>query len=208
MDGARFRRLCAGIERLSVRQVRELRARLRGLRCAHRGAGADRRPPRGGRALPALRRDGAAALGRDRHRDAAVALQGLPAHLLVDDRHRAGAPPPAREVPAGAGGHAGRAPRARAGRWRRRLGVNRMTVWRWRMRILAALTGHRRERARRHRGGRREVLPRVAQGLAGMGESRARPGALPQAGPPALARLPPARAAAARPGPRSTRSRS
>ena len=31
MDGARFRRLCAGVERLSVAQVRELRARLRGL---------------------------------------------------------------------------------------------------------------------------------------------------------------------------------
>ena len=31
MDGARFRRLCAGIERLSVQQVGELRARLRGL---------------------------------------------------------------------------------------------------------------------------------------------------------------------------------
>jgi transposase-like protein len=31
MDGARFRRRCAGVERLSVAQVRELRARLRGL---------------------------------------------------------------------------------------------------------------------------------------------------------------------------------
>ena len=31
MDGARFRRLCAGIERLTVGQVRELRRRLREL---------------------------------------------------------------------------------------------------------------------------------------------------------------------------------
>src|SRR5690606_29519494 len=31
MEGKRFRRLCAGIERLSVRQVGELQARLRGL---------------------------------------------------------------------------------------------------------------------------------------------------------------------------------
>jgi len=31
MDRARFRRLCAGVERLSVAQLRELRARLRGL---------------------------------------------------------------------------------------------------------------------------------------------------------------------------------
>ena len=56
----------------------------------------------------------------------------------------------------------------------------------------------RRHAAARHRRGRREVLPRIPPRPTGMGQSRTGPGAVRQARPPAPARLPAARRAAAR----------
>ena len=135
MDGARFGRLCAGIERLTVGQVRELRRRLRELdariellaridargqaleRCVHCGATALQRwgETRTGLQLPILMataRTGTA-LARVRRPEK---LQQVVADMLS---------------------RAPRSSRALAAR----LGVDKMTVWRWRKRILAALTG-------------------------------------------------------------------
>jgi ribosomal protein L37AE/L43A len=184
MDGTRFRRLCAGIERLSVTQVRQLQERLRGLDarievraridasreavdgCLHCGA-------------TALQRWGATGTGMRRWRcracrrtfcsttGTALARLRRPEAFQQVLADMARAPRPAL-VP-------GTGPGARAepddG--------------------LALADAHprgperdRRDRLRGHRRGRREVLPRVAQGLAGMGESPTRPGALPQADRP------------------------
>ena len=117
--------------------------------------------------------------GVRRARDAAVALQGLRAHLLLGDRDRAGASAWAGEVPAGAGGHAGWRPEFVSGAGPAARGEPDDGL------ALAdahprGAAGHRRERVRGHRRGGREVLSRVAQGLAGMGEACARSGALPK----------------------------
>ena len=138
MDGARFRRLCAGIERLSVAQVRELRARLRGLdarievraridarreavdRCLHCGA-------------TALQRWGATGTGMRRWRCKACrrTFSSVTGSALARLRR----PEKFQQVLEDMLGRAPSSCRALA----RRLGVNRMTVWRWRRRILAAL---------------------------------------------------------------------
>jgi transposase-like protein len=140
MDGARFRRLCAGVERLSVAQVRELRGRLRGLdarievraridagrgaveRCLHCGA-------------TALQRWGATGTGMRRWRcktcgrtfssvtgSALARLRRPEKFQQVLEDMLSGAPSSCRGLA-------------------RRLDVNRTTVWGWRMRILAALQG-------------------------------------------------------------------
>ena len=197
MDKAKFRRLCGGIERLSVSQLRELRARLRGLdarievraridarreavdRCLHCGA-------------TALQRWGATGTGMRRWRCKACrrTFSSTTGTALARLRR----PEMFQQVLEDMLGRAPSSCRALA----RRLGVSRMAVWRWRMRILAALRGIGASALAGIVEARREVLPRIAQGLAGMGEARTRPGLLPQAGPPALAGLPSARAAAAR----------
>jgi transposase-like protein len=140
MDRARFRRLCAGIERLSVGQVRELRGRLRGLdarievraridarreavdRCLHCGA-------------TALQRWGATGTGMRRWRCKACrrTFSSTTGTALARLRR----PEVFQQVLEDMLSHTPRSCRALA----RRLGVNRMTVWRWRMRILAALSG-------------------------------------------------------------------
>lgn len=138
MDGARFRRLCAGIERLSVQQVGELRARLGGLdagievraridarreaidRCLHCGA-------------TALQRWGATRTGMRRWRCKACRRTFSSATGTALARLRR--PEKFQQVLEDMLGGAPSSCRALG----RRLGVNRMTVWRWRMRILAAL---------------------------------------------------------------------
>jgi transposase-like protein len=141
MDGARFRRLCAGVERLSVAQVRELRARLRGLdarievraridagreavdRCLHCGAASVQR---WGATGTGLRRWRCTACRRTFSSTTGTALARLRRpekfQAVLEDMLSRGAPSSCRALA-------------------RRLGVNRMTIWRWRMRILAALTG-------------------------------------------------------------------
>lgn len=140
MDGKRFKRLCAGIERLSVRQVRELRTRLGDLdarievraridaacgqveRCLHCGAAALQR---WGTTGTGMRRWRCKACRRTFSSTTGAALAGLrrPEKLqqVLEDM-------------------LGSAPNSCRG-LARRLGANRMTVWRWRMRILAALEG-------------------------------------------------------------------
>lgn len=140
MDGKRFKRLCGGVERLSVRQVRELRTRLgdldarieararidaacgQGERCLHCDAAALQRWGATGTGMRRRRRKacrrtfssptGAALAGLRRPEKLQQALQDMPG----------GAPSSCRGLGA-------------------RLGADRMTVWRWRMRILAALEG-------------------------------------------------------------------
>jgi transposase-like protein len=140
MEGARFRRLCAGIERLSVAQVRELRARLRGIdarievraridgrrgtveRCLHCGA-------------TALQRWGATSTGMRRWRCKACrrTFSSVTGTALARLRRPEKFQQVLQDMLSGAPSSC----RALA----RRLGVNRMTVWAWRMRILAALEG-------------------------------------------------------------------
>src|SRR5262245_47977719 len=140
MDGARFRRLCAGIERLSVPQVRELRGRLCGLdarievraridagrgtvaACLHCGATALQRWGTTGTGMrrwrcKACRRSFSSATGT-----ALARLRRPEKFQQVLEDMLSGAPSSCRALA-------------------RRLGVNRMTVWDWRMRILAALEG-------------------------------------------------------------------
>jgi transposase-like protein len=140
MDGARFRRLCAGIERLSVAQVRQLRERLRGLdarievraridarreeldRCVHCGAGA-------------LQRWGVTGTGLQRLRCKACRRTFCSATGTVLARVRR--PEKFQQVVADMLSATPSSCRALGAR----LGLNRMTVWRWRKRILDALTG-------------------------------------------------------------------
>jgi transposase-like protein len=140
MDGARFRRLCAGIERLSVTQVRQLQERLRGLdarievraridaareavdRCLHCGA-------------TALQRWGATGTGMRRWRCKACHRTFCSTTGMALARLRR--PEAFQQVLADMMSHVPRSCRALA----RELGLNRMTVWRWRMRILEALEG-------------------------------------------------------------------
>lgn len=140
MDKARFRRLCGGIERLSVSQLRELRARLRGLGArievrARIDAGreaVEACPHCGG---TALQRWGATGTGmrRWRCRTCRRTFSSTTGTALARLRR----PELFQQVLEDVLSHAPRSCRALAGR----LGVNRMTVWRWRMRILAALEG-------------------------------------------------------------------
>jgi transposase-like protein len=140
MEGKRFMRLCAGIEALSVRQVRELRARLRGVdarielraridaqgerndRCVHCGA-------------TGLQRWGTTGTGMRRWRckecrrtfssttgTALARLRRPEAFQQALEDMLSPIPSSCRRLGA-------------------RLGAHRMTVWRWRMRILAALEG-------------------------------------------------------------------
>ena len=140
MDRARFRRLCAGVERLSVAQLRELRARLRGLqarvevraridagretvdRCIHCGAAALQR---WGATGTGMRRWRCKACRRTFSSTTGTALERLrrpEAFQQVLEDMLGLAPSSCRVLGA-------------------RLGLNRMTVWRWRMRILPTLTG-------------------------------------------------------------------
>ena len=88
-----------------------------------------------------LRRDGAAALGRDRHRDAragAARRAGAPSRSTTGTAlARLRRPETFQQVLEDMLGLAPSSCRVLGAR----LGVNRMTVWRWRKRILAALTG-------------------------------------------------------------------
>jgi transposase-like protein len=140
MDGRRFGRLCAGIGRLTVGQMRALRRRLRGLdartelparidaraqalqRCLHGGAtalrrwGGTRSGPRR-RRCRGCRRTFSAASGT------ALARVRRPEQVqlaLADMRSRR---PSSCRAPAP------------------RRGVDKMTVWRWRRRLLAGLAG-------------------------------------------------------------------
>lgn len=140
MDGRTFGRLCAGIGRLTVGQMRELRRRLRELdartellaridaraqaleRCVHCGATAPQRWGETRTGLQRLRCRGCrrtfsaasgTALARVRHPEK-VQL------MLADMLSRT--PSSCRALAV-------------------RLGVDKMTVWRWRQRILAALIG-------------------------------------------------------------------
>jgi transposase-like protein len=140
MDGRRFGRLCAGIGRLTVGQMRALRRRLRGLdartelparidaraqalqRCLHGGAtalrrwGGTRSGPRR-RRCRGCRRTFSAASGT------ALARVRRPEQVqlaLADMRSRR---PSSCRAPAP------------------RRGVDKMAVWRWRRRLLAGLTG-------------------------------------------------------------------
>jgi transposase-like protein len=140
MDAKRFRSLCANMERLTLGQVRELRRKLRELearrevlvridaraerleRCLHCGAGGVVRWGATRTGLQRLRckrcrRTFSAATGT------ALARVRLPEKLgqVLDDMLGA-APSSCRALAA-------------------RLGVDKMTVWRWRMRILAVLRG-------------------------------------------------------------------
>ena len=140
MDGKTFGKFCARIEGMSVGQVRELRARLRRLQARIEArARIDRR----GEALTACLHCGAGGLlrwgetrtGLRRFRcktcrrtfssatGTAAARLRLPEkfHLAVEDM--LGPAPSSCRVLA------------------ERLGVDKMTVWRWRMRVLAALEG-------------------------------------------------------------------
>ena len=140
MEGKRFKRLCAGIERLSVRQVRELRARLGDLdarievraridaacgqveRCLHCGAAA-------------LQRWGTTGTGMRRWRCKACrrTFSSTTGTALADLRR----PETLQQVLQDMLGSAPSSCRGLA----RRLGANRMTVWHWRMRVLVALEG-------------------------------------------------------------------
>lgn len=140
MDRARFRGLCAGIDRLSVPQVRELGARLRGLdarievraridarrgaieACLHCGA-------------TALQRWGATGTGMRRWRCKACrrTFSSTTGTALARLRRPEVFQRALDDMLSGAPGSC----RALA----RRLGANRMTIWRWRMRLLAALEG-------------------------------------------------------------------
>ena len=197
MERSRFARLCAGIERLTVGQMRELRRRLRELdarmellaridargqaleRCVHCNA-------------PALQRWGETRTGLQRLRCRGCRRTFSAATGTALARLRR--PKQVQLVVADMLSRTASSCRALAAR----LGVDKMTVWRWRKRILTALIGVGATAAARHRRGRREALPRSTQRLTGMGQSRTGPGAVRQARPPALARLPVARRAAAR----------
>jgi transposase-like protein len=138
MDGTRFRRLCAGVERLSVAQIRQLRERLRGLdarievraridarreriaHCLHCGAAA-------------LQRWGATRTGLQRWRCKTCRRSFSSATGTALARVRR--PEKFQQALADMLGPAPSSCRVLAGR----LGVNRMTVWQWRMRILSAL---------------------------------------------------------------------
>lgn len=140
MDGMRFRSLCANVDRLSVGQLRELRGRLRALdarrevlgRIDARGQALERCVHCGGLALV---RWGSTRTGLGRLRckgcgrtfsaatGTVVARVRLPEKLqqvLAD--MLAPVPSSCRRLAA-------------------RLGIDKMTVWRWRMGILAALDG-------------------------------------------------------------------
>lgn len=140
MEGKRFKRLCAGIERLSVWQVRELRTRLGDLdarievrsridaacgqveRCLHCGAAALQR---WGTTGTGMRRWRCKACRRTFSSTTGTALARLRRpekfQQVLQDM-LSSAPNSCRGLGA-------------------RLGANRMTVWRWRMRILTALEG-------------------------------------------------------------------
>jgi transposase-like protein len=140
MDEARFRRLCVGIERLSVGQIGKLRGRLRALdarieglaridtrfealdRCFHCGA---TELQRWGETRTGLQRLRCKACPRTFSSATGTALARVRVpekfHQVVEDMLS--------RTPSSC--------RALAGR----LGLNRMTVWRWRKRILAALIG-------------------------------------------------------------------
>ena len=140
MEGARFGRLCAGIERLTVGQVRELRRRLRELdariellaridvrgqaleRCVHCGA-------------TALQRWGETRTGLQRLRCTECRRTFCSATGTALARVRR--PEKVQLVLADMLSRAPSSCRALAAR----LGVDKMTVWRWRKRILAALAG-------------------------------------------------------------------
>ena len=126
MDGRRFRSLCANMDRLTVGQIRDLTRKLGELdarkevlaRIDGRAQALERCLHCGARALV---RWGETRTGLQRLRCKACRRT-----LLGGDRHGGGAHPPAGEARAGSAGH------ARAGA---------ELVWRWRMRILAALRG-------------------------------------------------------------------
>src|SRR5690606_21704719 len=140
MEGKRFRRLCAGIERLSVRQVGELQARLRGLdarielraridsrcekvdRCVQCGATGLQR---WGTTPTGMRRWRCKGCRRTFCSTTGTALAGLrrpEAFRRALEDMLSPTPSSCRRLGA-------------------LLGANRMTVWRWRQRVLAALEG-------------------------------------------------------------------
>lgn len=140
MDHGRFRRLCAGVTRLSVAQLRELRTRLRGLdariellsridargqtltRCARCES-------------PSLQRWGQTPRGlrRWRCKDCGPTFSATTGTLLAGVRH----PEKLLLVLEDMMSDHPRSCRALA----RQLGIDKMTVWGWRMRLLRALIG-------------------------------------------------------------------
>jgi transposase-like protein len=140
MDTGSFRRLCAGVERMTVEQIRALREKLRALdarievlaRIDARGDGLDRCLHCGGGALQrwgstrtGLRRQRCKGCGRtfSSATGTALARVRLPEKVLQVVEDMLGPNPGSCRALAA------------------RLGLDKMTVWRWRMRILAALTG-------------------------------------------------------------------
>jgi transposase-like protein len=140
MDSGRFSRLCAGVDRLKVGQIRALREKLRALdarievlaRIDARCDGLDRCLHCGGVSLQGwgstrtgLRRQRCTGCGRtfSSATGTALARVRLPEKFLKVVEDMLGPHP--------------RSCRALASR----LGLDKTTVWRWRMRILAALSG-------------------------------------------------------------------
>jgi len=130
MDGMRFRSLCANVDRLSVGQIRELRRKLRALDargqalecCVHCGASA-------------LVRWGSTCTGLQRLRCKAclrsfsAATGTVVARVRLPEKLQQALADMLAPVPSS------------CRRLAARLGVDKMTVWRWRMRLLAAFDG-------------------------------------------------------------------
>lgn len=141
MDGMRFRSLCANVDRLSVDQLRELRRRLRGLdarrevlaRIDARGQALERCVHCGGSALV---RWGSTRTGLQRLRCKGCGRSFSAATGTVVARVRL--PEKLQQVLADMLGPVPSSCRRLAAR----LGIDKMTVWRWRMGILEALEGN------------------------------------------------------------------
>jgi len=140
MDGMRFRSLCANVDRLSVGQIRELRRKLRALdarkevlaRIDARGQALERCVHCGG---PALVRWGSTRTGLQRlrckgcGRTFSAATGTVVARIRLPEKLQQALADMLAPVPSSCRGLAAR------------LRVDKMTAWRWRMSILAALGG-------------------------------------------------------------------
>jgi len=145
MDGMRFRSLCANVDRLSVVQLRELQRKLRALdarrevlaridargqaleRCVHCGGSA---LVRWGSTRTGLQRLCCKGCGRTFSAAAGTVVAGtVVARIRLPEKLQQALADMLAPVPSS------------CRRLAARLGVDKMTVWRWRMGILAALDG-------------------------------------------------------------------